>query len=364
MMWDQHMFIYRWIRASMITGCIILGSIAISDVILGGVFRLMHISFPLTNEWLLDNPMIKIDKRYIFADDAMPQRIDGDTYSVAIVGDSFSSCRMEPIICYPEILRRKLQNVGMNVAFYNFSTPGMNTDQEYRVMTEHVLPLKPNMIIWQIYVNDVWENIIHPLYIMGSNGGLIPLDGSQNWAYKRQQFYNAFPWKAKLKNTAIMRALLYMFEGAPYTNMHRENTRQHLVWSLQKIALELASVRSLAEAQDVQIMYILIPPQAVYLAPEQASANKDGIMQYIDVYMQLSKLLQNEKNHVSIRFPPVYEEHPGLLGAAIPTLPVADRYYLHDEDGNMVGDKHLNQEGYQVVADELMNAIHLLQQEP
>ena len=106
------------------------------------------------------------------------------TYRVVAVGDSFTygnGIRNDER--YTEILQKGLPN---NVEVLNFGTAGANTPQHLHTVANVVLPLKPDFVILQWYVNDVegHHSTGRPTY-----HSLLPFSGLHGWLIDASAFY-------------------------------------------------------------------------------------------------------------------------------------------------------------------------------
>ena len=106
------------------------------------------------------------------------------TYRIIAVGDSFTygnGIRNDER--YTEILQKGLPN---NFEVLNFGTAGANTPQHLQTVANVVLPLKPDFVILQWYVNDVegHDATGRPTY-----HSLLPFSGLHGWLIDESAFY-------------------------------------------------------------------------------------------------------------------------------------------------------------------------------
>jgi lysophospholipase L1-like esterase len=107
------------------------------------------------------------------------------TFRIAAVGDSFTygnGIRQDER--YTEVLQRQLPN---QFEVLNFGMAGANTPQHLHTVANIVLPLKPDFVILQWYVNDVEGNDStgRPTY-----HSLLPFHGLHGWLIDASAFYS------------------------------------------------------------------------------------------------------------------------------------------------------------------------------
>lgn len=324
---------------------------ALTIIVVESVLRLFHVEIPLDHERLFDEHSHRvISDRYIFErTDVPPHMTDGFT-NIAVIGDSFSECNLiQGVRCYSELIAT--QSSDMRV--YNYAVAGMNTDQEFMYFTDHILPEKPNIVIWQMYSNDVWENVIRPLYTISPGGGQLRDEPAMhNWVYQRQTAYTMLPFRYTLIKSLLVRSILRLFELRRFAQAPGRNDTDRLQWSVDKVRLEVARMNALATQHNFQVIYVLIPPQALYMQESSSSSERVSVDYIISLYRMLDEVLRSQQQYIT----DVFADYDNSHGAAITAL----TYYLDDTDTNIRGDKHLNTRGQDVVASRIMNTIHSL----
>ncbi len=76
--------------------------------------------------------------------------IDDQPFAV-VIGDSFASCfRVEPETCWVELLEKK---TGRD--FANLGVPGYGPQQEQYMLLNYGIPLKPKLVLWVYFANDL-----------------------------------------------------------------------------------------------------------------------------------------------------------------------------------------------------------------
>jgi hypothetical protein len=81
-----------------------------------------------------------------FRDDGL----EGDAYAV-VIGDSYANCASVALDeCWVELLEK-----GIGRDFANLGVVGYSPQQELRMLTKYGLPLKPELVVWTFFPNDV-----------------------------------------------------------------------------------------------------------------------------------------------------------------------------------------------------------------
>lgn len=354
-------FFSRFVYVGIVFVCICLGILFLFE----GILRIRYNTIPITHEFFLLASDIQKSATYIFEKkrDSRPDIGDTDKYRIAVLGDSFSACdKFVAVICYPDILESMMGSNDTKMVIRSYGLAGNNTDRELRYFIDHVLPTRPNLVIWQMYSNDVWENVIFPVYIISGDHRLLGVSGAENWAYKRQAFFEILPMKRVMLQSYVVRWMLRQFEFGSYQFSPYGDDDGRIAWGLEKIRLEVAEMNRLSHEYGFTVLYMQIPTQSIYLAEVAPLPEHQWMRKYnLHVYAAIEAILQQQKGYVSLQFPLVVPAKSDVLGVASESA--KDHFYMHEEDANIVGDKHLNQAGNQVVAEQLVNRIHLLMQE-
>ncbi len=104
---------------------------------------------------------------------------------------------------YPDVLRGLLSNAECRINVINAGQGDTGTDQQLKMFTRYILPrLKPDVVIWSIYPNDIMDNVEKAVYTVSDNNKFVPLDGPKSWLSIRQFIYDNFPLPAPVKKEA------------------------------------------------------------------------------------------------------------------------------------------------------------------
>jgi hypothetical protein len=314
--------------------------------------RMMHIRHTLDNEWLLYSQDKKISSRYIFEKDFSVPDAATDRAKIFVIGDSFSEKGLWQrlgIDSYPEVLAPMV----LPARVYNFGIGAVGPDQEFRYFIDNLLPLKPTAVIWQLYANDVMDNVMQPVYTIDKEGKLASLSGQSNWMYRRQLLYNVLPFPSVLMHSHLLKEVLYAFELTKYKDVPTQYKQQPQRWGLEKMKLEIETMNALSRKYGFQIFYVLIPPQATYLRVRDYYALPPGAADAIAYDAAINTLLSYQPQYVHIRFD--QQEEAGA--SPMSDEQILNDIYLHQEDSNAFGDKHLSQLGQKIVAKQIFDTI-------
>ncbi len=139
----------------------------------------------------------------------------------------------------------------------NAGTKGYGTDQTYKLYLTKLRSLKPDMLIFSIYTNDIYDNIMFPLYTI-DNKTLIPLDPTKNWLYILGKLDQGTP-------QVIRERKLYHFLFARLSNhdwfsvLPNLDDKELIQWSKDKIVLQIAQLQKLGQRDGFQVMVLCIP---------------------------------------------------------------------------------------------------------
>ena len=345
------------LRLYVARGAMAFGSMLVALILLEAAARAFCAPIVLSYEWLLKDRRYIPDPDVIFTRSDIPQKFGETGKRIAVVGDSHSDCDVWDFPCYPGLLRQSLREAGNDVRIEDFAVSGRNADEEYRVLTTQVFPSKPDAIIWQLYVNDVRENLLFPLYTVSPQSHLVALDAKNSWAYKRQRFYAAVPWAYALRSTMLFRSILRVFEKDLAMDIYGRDEKQKLNASIQRIALQLHDINDKSERENIPVMFVLIPPQSLGLVGIGSELTDQSVYNN-EMYRSLDRVLSDFSGYIPMDGIGMSTEASHILGVATTSGVSQDSYYLDREDISLVGDKHLNERGNQRVADSIRDRIH------
>ena len=335
----------------------ILGIIA-AGLVSERVLRIAHMTPVLINEELLYSQDKRIDPSYIFTKKNFSIHRTDNAFHVVTLGDSYTEKDLwahDGITSYPELLQQMLSARSPAVEILNYGVGGTGPDQELRYFIDHILPTNPDLVIWQLYANDIEDNIEEPVYDI-QNGRLKPIDARTNWMYMRQILYSLAPWKPLMMHSYVFKAVLSAFQVTWFAHVPEVYRNDPTRWATDKLALEVQTMNTLAFAYHFRVFYVLIPPESQYISESQVAAKhiSPHAAKYHDM---IAGIIKNDPSYIPIDFGVEMVSHGLVPEGDTVSREVLRSVYLGGVDKNEEGDKHLTQLGHQLIADELMQRI-------
>jgi len=280
----------------------------------------------------LDDDLIVIPSRFLRP--SFYERRPG-TRAIVTLGDSFTEgYPVDGEDAYPAVLERMLTKEGLAVQVFNAGFGDSGPDQQLKLFERDLLPrLRPEVVVWSFYVNDLWDNVLKAVYDIDGNR-LVPLPATHNWMYLRQLLYNHVPLPRSMKNHSYAFQVLLGATDALYRwQIPAPYRGREIDWGADKLRLEIDAMNALATARGFRVYYVLVTPESLYLAgaePEKWRGHWS-----IAPYATLDALLR-EQPVIAARF-----------DATSPTEIFADP----TRDLAPPGDHHLNEVGYRLLAE-------------
>ena len=268
-----------------------------------------------------------------FRDDGL----DGQPFAV-VIGDSYANCASVAMTeCWTELLE---QAVGRD--FANLGVVGYSPQQEQRMLAKYGLPLKPKLVLWLFFpndVNDAWR-----------------FDQFGRGAVTTGQFWQN-PVRAWLARNSVVYAALsffwynrYLFYNLLQADGETVPRDSNLVWwltntdptvpevaaglSLTETSILTAYQQAQAEADQIEFVVIIVPFREQVYANPDLSAQLDRL--------NLALLDFGQQNGIK-----VVDLTPALRQAA--AAEPAPIYFRRDI--------HLNRRGNELVADLLRREL-------
>ena len=129
-------------------------------------------------------------------------------YRIAVIGDSFTWGQGIAVTDrMTEKLEKLLRNEGLEVEVLNFGRPGGETVDHVRTLRDVVLPVQPDFVLMQWYINDVEG---HDKSNRPSVRRLIPSDASTKWLRTHSALFDVvdyewlkFQWRTGLSESYL-----------------------------------------------------------------------------------------------------------------------------------------------------------------
>jgi lysophospholipase L1-like esterase len=284
----------------------------------------------LGSGWMLTNRYLVLDSEVI----VMPRRLhEPDFYAVPpgrplvlAIGDSYTAgFPVAPDAAYPAVLEDVLSRRRARVAVRNAGMGDSGPDQQLRLLEARLLPrLRPRVVVWQLYANDLWDNVSKAVYRLDGDR-LDPVDASAHWIAIRQHIFDLTPLPRTVKKRSwLFQELLHATEtfGIPKPGHGIER-------SLAKLARELDAFVALGRRHGFTPYVLLVPPQSLYLAPRDP-----------DRWRAMWNVVDHE------RLVALVGARPDLIDGFLGTAHALDYFADGERDLAPLGDRHLNERGY------------------
>lgn len=304
--------------------------------------RALSLRPKLETEWLLGRPDM-LRPGPIFFDPATERDVYYETRDRPIVvalGDSFTQgYPVSKADSYPAVLADLAAERDIPVSVIAICAGNTGPDQQLHVFEHELLPrLTPDVVVWQLYANDIGDNVSKAVFSIDENR-LVPIDGYYNWLYWRQRLHGLVPFAEWLvAESYVYRFLLKAFERLQILAVPREHRDHPEVWALEKIRLVVDRMRGHADRNGFRFYVLLIAPQSAYLDAE--ARREDEISGFTRRYRQLRDMLSNEPGFIDAVF----------RGADGVTL---DGGVFMDDgrDPGRLGGRHFDEQGYRRLAE-------------
>jgi hypothetical protein len=330
----------RFVSRLLLVGAAIVVSLVVTDLVL----RVFVERPSLVSEWVHASRALR-DVDVIFlppglrSDDHYESR--GASTVIVTMGDSFTEGHpVAPSDAYPAVLEGLLDARGLSAKVIDMGIGDTGPDQHLRVFEREVLRrLTPNIVVWQFFPNDEWDNLVKATYRIEANE-LVPLDVKQNWLYRRQRFYDAVPLNGwLLRNSLIFRFMLRGAERWQTSALPSTHLGEARLWGTEKIALAVERMKNLGHKHGFRPYFALVAPQAAYLGPEEQTPK---LRAFLRGYNRMLAILRDEPDFLHVRFDVADGDNPShsfFVGA--------------DRDPLELGSRHFNETGYRLFAEQV-----------
>jgi lysophospholipase L1-like esterase len=337
----------RFVRISVVRPLLarIVLAVAASVVTVAFVEGVLRILWrpQVASAWLLGTEKRVLDANLIFINprhsEASFYRRDPELPTVLTLGDSFTEgFPVPPSRNYPSCLRRMLARAGRPMNVINLGMGDSGPDQQLLLFRTHALAhVQPDVVIWQLYENDTWDNITRPVYTI-DEGRLEPIPAAENWLYKRQLFYDATPLPPSVKRYSyIYRYMLKSAEFWAKAQVPEAYANAPERWAREKLRLEIAEMERLAKEGGFHVYYVVVPPQAMDLTGTRGD-HSTRVESLKVSHPKLRAMFASQRGYIDLDF---------QRG----TKPTWLRLYAGGRrDPNGLGGRHLNEPGYRLMA--------------
>lgn len=269
--------------------------------------------------------------------------------TIIVIGDSFTygGGPTPPEESYPFFLERLLHQEGYDSIVHNAAISGTGMDVQLLNFEWNILPLglRPSIVIWNLYINDLDDGYMHPVYFLYKNK-LVYLPGWFNGTYLAGKFVRMIPpWFRTLR---VVNLIAFSLQQFSVLNLPIIGVQDKRGWVVEKMKKEIQYMYQLAEKHDFHLLIVLGPNQG-YLAQQADKIQMVELMRHViqeaSETLDMHAYLQDNRFALSIT-PPGPDS---ILG--IQTLPVDEYFYDEgQEPWPPYGWKHLNEQGNQLTA--------------
>lgn len=315
-------------------------------------------TLPVT--WILTEQEWDIDPDTIFIKKSVAEKIanfkpqHSQRPLIVALGDSFTAGN--PVAEKNNFVSRfshALLHKGYDHDILNVGVSGFGPDQELTLMKRILHKgIRPKIVIWTFYVNDLFENGQQPTFTIDKEKKLTAIPGSEDFIYQRQKFFNAIPLPVEVKGqSAVVAVLLHAFKfnlNQQIQPQYRPPT-QNYQWAMEKLKLEVQQMHELSAQYDFVIVPVLIESQRSYFFPEQLKTMPPA-ESYEDTFNLMNTFLENEPNYLMLNLnelvqSPEYNHlfHRCAQGGI--------DYFIADDDlrdSLPFGVRHFNEKGYDI----------------
>lgn len=309
----------------------------------------------------LENPAFTYDSDliYRFSDLSYYRNYSADTLpsntaKVVMIGDSvtWSYGATDDFHTYPQLLESNYnQSFPKNpIKVYNFGVPGYGLDQEYLLLQKNILPvLKPQLIIWNLNENDLWDTNYMCLFRQHNNNWS-PVSAKYNIGYWYSFLHRYLP--SQIINSDIFNFLwqkMYLSLNYPTSEpLHTLFCSQSLAdsnKSLDHLKYFISQLQNQLSNKQTKLIFTLVPYQKFFqplIFTNELSSD----------YLLLNQYLSSQNSFPYLNF------NQAVFSKTSSSLHPDQDYFLDSSiDKNPDGIRHPNQKMYTLMSQSLLDFI-------
>ena len=354
---------------------LVLGGLLVGLIVAEAGLRSFDYKLQLSHAWILgskirvlNDDVIVIPQLFLDQGFYAAHRSQKSDLLVVALGDSFTEghpverCTDPRLPCprddsYPGVLERLLNDAGLDAAVVHAGIGDSGPDQQLRFFKDYILPrLSPQIVVWQFYTNDTWDNVKFPTYAISEENSLVPLDAHSNWYYRRLQLFNRIPLPSSVKKRSYaVNGLMQPFEDKRFSQVPTRYGNDPLAWAHDKIALEVKEMQRLARLHNFDVYFVLIAHQARYLTSmDPGWMWNDHWASYEEEYQHLLDLLESQPTFILAEFSAGEVQETTFL----PVHSIADAIFAGaTRDPMPRGNQHFNEAGNALLAQKVAQRI-------
>lgn len=276
---------------------------------------------------------------------------------IIILGDSFVWGNTSNNLTYPALLEKILRNNSCEIQVLNAGISGYGTDQEYLFFTERILPkIRPSILIWNININDIYDNIDRPLFDM-QNNQLVRIPAWKNGYFLNGIFRYNLPAYLKLKSK-LVNFISYKLSNVKLFHI---NSIYPTKWSVDKMHIEFVEMSKMAQKYGFKLLFVISPSQNIVEGLPNKQIDLEAIQLIKDA---LGKLPYIDQNEIFIDYIKNYTYHVNNIGPSIRNIlglsTIDTSLFLDETDKFTKGQFHPNILGNYLMASSVFDSINIL----
>ena len=189
--------------------------------------------------------------------DEIPARRPG-VARILVLGDSMTFGHgVDDDQTYSAQLEALLRGDGSDVHVINAGVRGYGTDHAYRFFVRRLRELRPDLVVFAFYENDVSDDIERPLYAV-EGGRLVALPATALRLYRIGRIYEWLPTVAR--GSRLVNVLVPLLAGlgaAPEAPVHRPPALIETV--RERIRLQLEELEAISKQDGFSLILLGIP---------------------------------------------------------------------------------------------------------
>ena len=179
--------------------------------------------------------------------------------NIIILGDSFVLGNTTSEETFPFHLNKIIQSDHKQFQVLNAGISGHGTDQEYLFFVKNILPrIKPQILIWNVNENDVYDNIDRPLFDL-KNNKLEKIPAWKSGFYLNAIFLSYLP--DYFKNQS--RAVNLISTNLSRLRLFHITEKDKTAWSIKKINYEINEMQKLSKLNGFKLIIAISPNKAI-----------------------------------------------------------------------------------------------------
>jgi len=292
-----------------------------------------------------------IDKMGFRPDYKPNDKLDENSYVILMIGDSFTYCGEVPHSdSYPAILEKKLLENFPNINVINAGVPGYGPDQQLIYLRELLLKINPNLVVWNIYENDITDTNYYCLF-QNDNEKLREIQAWKNNVYRQGIIVDTLPWL--IARQPITKIATH-FIGKPFggntalpistIGCTEPITNEYLKKLGEKVNIILQTAKEETISTGVKIEFILMPNQQSFIKQEE---NIEELIK-IEIIKQLAIFKNTPLLDLTKEFKK-YELDENIN--------IYNDFYLSEKEEPDVFSRHLNSKGNTLAAEKVQEYL-------